>query len=567
MKLTLIKFIIFCSILFLTIVVVSSSMEVKPSFAQYDYEAPEYFYETPPYDYEYESPPYDFEYSYEAPEYFYETPPYDYEYESPPYDYEYQYQYEYEYEYPAPYSYEYQYQYEYETPYAYEYPIPAEPGGYFNDCDVTSGGDLICSSPESGNVINCDISGENCDYVYQYPTPSGPYDYEYPYESPYAYEYESPSYVYEYESPSAPDFSVSASPASQSVELGQSVPYDVVVTSLNGFSGDVVLSATDTFSGVTYTFTSNPVTNPPNTVTVPSNGSVLSVMTADASLTAALGTHIVRITGTSGALSDDTTVLLDVSAATFKPWIQITNGGGVIVQNNINVVAEPPTGDNLQYSALIGQRIANAPFTSAKEWLVQDYGSTDVYPPAGSEPTPIYTSLSQKYPVNCSGLTTIVSLAEIPAAGGVCKTTGDLAVSESSYPNGPAVVIVPGNLTINASIGNEFIADGTGIIFIVSGNITIASHMTRVDGVFINDGVFNSGTTGASPSNDQPLLVNGGVVGAFGDVSGALEFRRDLGSSNNETTPSEVFHYEPKYLWLFRDLIGDSKLIFRETAP
>src|SRR5204862_6171062 len=54
---------------------------------------------------------------------------------------------------------------------------------------------------------------------------------------------------------SAPDFSVSASPASQTVVQGNPASYTVTVTPSGGFASTVNLSATGLPSGVTATFT------------------------------------------------------------------------------------------------------------------------------------------------------------------------------------------------------------------------------------------------------------------------------------------------------------------------
>src|SRR5438132_7542922 len=48
-----------------------------------------------------------------------------------------------------------------------------------------------------------------------------------------------------------PDFSIAASPASQTVSQGQATTYTVMVTRLNGFTGSVSLAASNLPSGAT----------------------------------------------------------------------------------------------------------------------------------------------------------------------------------------------------------------------------------------------------------------------------------------------------------------------------
>ena len=97
-----------------------------------------------------------------------------------------------------------------------------------------------------------------------------------------------------------PDFGLSASPGSVLVIQGNSVNTTVSVTQQHGFSGSVTLSATGLPSGVTATFTPNPATSS-------------STLNLSATATATAGTVIVTILGTSGSLTNATTLSLTVA--------------------------------------------------------------------------------------------------------------------------------------------------------------------------------------------------------------------------------------------------------------
>ncbi|HKD80619.1 MAG TPA: choice-of-anchor D domain-containing protein [Candidatus Angelobacter sp.] len=99
----------------------------------------------------------------------------------------------------------------------------------------------------------------------------------------------------------APNFSLSASPASVSVTQGSSANSTITVTPSGGFTGSVSLSASGLPAGVTATFGTNPTTS-------------TSVVTFTASSAATTGTSTVTITGTSGALTHTTTISLTVNA-------------------------------------------------------------------------------------------------------------------------------------------------------------------------------------------------------------------------------------------------------------
>src|SRR5271155_983385 len=109
-------------------------------------------------------------------------------------------------------------------------------------------------------------------------------------------------------STATPAFSVSASPASVTVTQGASGTGTITVTSTGGFNSATTLSASGLPSGVTATFSTNPVTPP-------ANGSASSTLTLTASASATVGTATVTITGTSGSTSHSTTIALTVNAS------------------------------------------------------------------------------------------------------------------------------------------------------------------------------------------------------------------------------------------------------------
>jgi subtilisin family serine protease len=110
--------------------------------------------------------------------------------------------------------------------------------------------------------------------------------------------------------PPGPDFSLSASPASQTVIQGASTSYTVTITRTGGFTGAVTLSAAGLPAGATASF------NPNNTT---GTSSTMSVAT---STTTPTGSYPVTITGTSGTLSRSTSVTLVVNSTAPPPPCQ-----------------------------------------------------------------------------------------------------------------------------------------------------------------------------------------------------------------------------------------------------
>ncbi|HEY3271390.1 MAG TPA: S8 family serine peptidase [Geothrix sp.] len=98
------------------------------------------------------------------------------------------------------------------------------------------------------------------------------------------------------------DFSITASPASQSVARGSGTSYTVTVTPSGGFAGVVTFSGSGLPAGATATFTPTSVTG---------SGSVtLSVTTSS---TTPVGSYPLTITGTSGPLVHATSVTVVVT--------------------------------------------------------------------------------------------------------------------------------------------------------------------------------------------------------------------------------------------------------------
>ena len=103
--------------------------------------------------------------------------------------------------------------------------------------------------------------------------------------------------------PASPAFTISVSPTSGSLDLGQS-GYAVVTTTVSGgFSSAISLSATGVPAGVTASFSPNPIVAP---------GSGTSHFNLTVARTAKTGTYPITITGTGGGITHTTTLTFEV---------------------------------------------------------------------------------------------------------------------------------------------------------------------------------------------------------------------------------------------------------------
>lgn len=122
------------------------------------------------------------------------------------------------------------------------------------------------------------------------------------------------------------DFSLSASPASLTVDQGSSGSTAISTAVSGGFNSAVALSVSGLPSGVTASFN-------PTSIAVPGSGS--STLTFTASSTAATGTSNVTVTATGGGVTHTTTVALTVNAAAAPDFalsaspagLSVTHGG------------------------------------------------------------------------------------------------------------------------------------------------------------------------------------------------------------------------------------------------
>ncbi|OGY25043.1 MAG: hypothetical protein A2Y57_02720 [Candidatus Woykebacteria bacterium RBG_13_40_7b] len=113
----------------------------------------------------------------------------------------------------------------------------------------------------------------------------------------------------------------------------------------------------------------------------------------------------------------------------------------------------------------------------------------------------------------------------------------------------PVDLLINGQITANQS--------NNGVVFIVSGNIKVSNLVNSLDGIYLANNQFFSANGGTSTSM---LTVNGSAYGLSG---------YNFSGRNNSVSsqPSEKFFFQPKYLYLFRDLIGKISFTWQEVAP
>ena len=125
----------------------------------------------------------------------------------------------------------------------------------------------------------------------------------------------------------APDFTLSATPTSQSVIPGGSTSYTVSTGVLNGFSGSVSLSVSGLPAGATVSF------SPSSTVAAGSS----STLTITTTASTPISNSTLTITGTSGSLTHTVTVTLNVTGE----WAWMSGSSGVNQSGTYGTLGTP----------------------------------------------------------------------------------------------------------------------------------------------------------------------------------------------------------------------------------
>ena len=238
-----------------------------------------------------------------------------------------------------------------------------------------------------------------------------------------------------------------------------------------------------------------------------------------------------------------------------RAWF-LAADGNVGSLGNITIQKPPPIGYSTTYLGIAQGAISV--FNSAKGWIISGYNPINLKPApiAGS----IYDVLLTKYKPK-----TVANInAAIPAGGGIFKYVpggGTLALNNTNWTKGPTMIFVEGKLRFNGDFTSNA---NTGMVFVANQDVEIQSNVQTVASVIFFDGSFKSGKSGVG-NPDEQLRMIGGIVGGF-ESGSTITLERDLGI-NNDTLPAEEFKFEPKYLWYFKELIGELKPVFEELTP
>jgi hypothetical protein len=272
----------------------------------------------------------------------------------------------------------------------------------------------------------------------------------------------------------APDFTLSVTPASQTVVVGNGTSYLVSVTPAGGFSGQVTLSVDGLPSGATGTFTPNPATG----------SSTLAVTTATTTPT---GTYPLTIRGVSGTLSHSAPATLVVNAApdfSLSATPASASVGGSVTSTTYRVTITPINGFN------------NSVMLSASGPLI---GALGTFSP---NPTTVSSTL------------TVSIMSNTPAGSYTLTLTG---TSGSLSHSTTVTLVVNADFSLSASPTSRTIRHGRATTYTIS--INALNGFTGPVNLAVA-GLPSGSSGGFSPNpatTSSVLTVNtsGGATGAF----------------------------------------------------
>lgn len=242
-------------------------------------------------------------------------------------------------------------------------------------------------------------------------------------------------------------------------------------------------------------------------------------------------------------------------------WFE-TTGGDVGSKGSISVSKTSPAG-RFQSGYLLAR--ANFDTSVASKWRIDSYAK----PLVAADP---YDYMAERFLAEAK-TAKAWKTGTIPSGdmSGFNYYDSDAHNVAGGAPNGnPSIIFINGNLNIDYDL---ILASGNSAVFIVSGNITVKSTVTRVDGIYIAGGTFQD-TSNETDITGSQLVINGAVYGSnvslirkLGQGATCAHDPNTPATCNNTDDPGEVIFFDPKYLIALNDLLGSPGVSWKEVAP
>ncbi len=357
-----------------------------------------------------------------------------------------------------------------------------------------------------------------------------------------------------------PNFALSASPTSLTITQGASNTSTITVTPENAFTGSVSLSASGLPSGVTASFN-------------PSSTTGTSVLTLTASGTAAIGTVTVSVIGTSGSLTNQTTITLVVNptgnftlsaSPSSLSFMQGTNGTSTIT-------VSPQSGFNGSVS-LSASGLPNgvtASFNPASTTSASTLTLTASSTAATGTATVTVTGTSG----NLSSAATISLTVTAAPSYSLTASPNSLTLSQGSNGTSTITITPQGGFTGSVSLSASGLPNGVTAAFnptstATTSTLTLTASTTATTGTVTvtvkgTSGSMSKTTTISLTVRQVPTLPSIWTDGDIGATGKAGSAGYASGVFTVKGAGAQIFGTADAFHYVYQPLSGDGTIVAR----
>lgn len=292
----------------------------------------------------------------------------------------------------------------------------------------------------------------------------------------------------------SPDFTLSASPTSQSVIQGSSVSYSAIVTGQNGYVGTVSFTVGGLPTGASFTSSPTSITS--------SGTATIAIAT---SATTPVGTYPLTITGSDGVLSHTVPVTLIVNTSAPADFTLSATPSSQTVTAGVNAGYQVNVGSVAGFNSLVNLSVSVSPVVTDAPIASLNPSSITGSGLSALSVTTVPTTPAGTYTFTITGTsgglvhtTSVTLLVNAPA-------TGDFTISS------PNIITVKRTQTGSLLVTITAQAGFTGTV-----NLSVSGLPSLVTGVFAPTSINTSGTSSLTltVSNQQrqgtfPIVITG----------------------------------------------------------
>ena len=259
-----------------------------------------------------------------------------------------------------------------------------------------------------------------------------------------------------------PNFTISASPASLTIQQGNQGSSTITTTISGGFNNSISLSSSGAPSGTTVSF------NPP---TIPAPGAGTSTMTITVGSSTPVGTYPITVTGNGGGIKQSTTVTLTVTAQGGKNFTISASPASLSIALNGQGTSTITTTISGGFNSSISLSASGAPPGVA----VSFNPSTIPAPGAGSSTmtvTVLRLAMLGTYPITVTGngggikQTTTVTLTLVAAPGfAISAYPASLSIAQGNQGTSTITTTISGGFNSSISLSSSGAPSGTTVSF------------------------------------------------------------------------------------------------------